>query len=48
MRQKVGIAIALTKDAPLFLLDEPFSGLDPKASHDFQSLLYNLHSRPNP
>jgi ABC-2 type transport system ATP-binding protein len=42
MRQKVGIAIALVKDTPLFLLDEPFSGLDPKASHDFQMLIYQL------
>ena len=42
MRQKVGIAIALVKDTPLFLLDEPFSGLDPKATHDFQMLIYKL------
>jgi len=42
MRQKVGIAIALVKDTPLFLLDEPFSGLDPKAAFDFQILLYKL------
>jgi len=42
MRQKVGIAIALVKDTPLFLLDEPFSGLDPKAAFDFQTLLYKL------
>ena len=42
MRQKVGIAIALVKDTPLFLLDEPFSGLDPKAAFDFQMLLYKL------
>jgi ABC-2 type transport system ATP-binding protein len=42
MRQKVGIAIALVKDASLFLLDEPFSGLDPKATFDFQMLLYKL------
>ncbi|MDD3501257.1 MAG: ABC transporter ATP-binding protein [Candidatus Cloacimonetes bacterium] len=42
MRQKVGIAIALLKDTPVFLLDEPFSGLDPKAAYDFQQLLYSL------
>ena len=42
MRQKIGIAIALVKNAPVFLLDEPFSGLDPKAAHDFQQLLYKL------
>jgi len=45
MRQKVGIAIALVKDTPLFLLDEPFSGLDPKAAYDFQTLLYKLRDK---
>jgi ABC-2 type transport system ATP-binding protein len=33
MRQKVGIAIALAKQAKALLLDEPTSGLDPSASH---------------
>ena len=42
MRQKVGIAIAIVKDATLFLLDEPFSGLDPKAAFDFEKLIYKL------
>ena len=45
MRQKVGIAIAVVKDTPLFLLDEPFSGLDPKASYDFELLIYKLRDR---
>jgi len=31
MRQKVGIAIAVAKDASFILMDEPTSGLDPKA-----------------
>lgn len=35
MRQKVGIAIALAKQAPALLLDEPTSGLDPKAAAEF-------------
>ncbi|MEQ9444264.1 MAG: ABC transporter ATP-binding protein, partial [Rhodospirillaceae bacterium] len=33
MRQKTGIAIAIAKKAKALLLDEPFSGLDPKASN---------------
>lgn len=35
MRQKVGIAIALAKSARTFILDEPLSGLDPKAAGEF-------------
>ena len=39
MRQKVGIAMAITKGARALLLDEPTSGLDPKASNEFSELL---------
>ena len=42
MRQKVGIAIALAKQAKALLLDEPTSGLDPKAANEFTDLLLNL------
>jgi ABC-2 type transport system ATP-binding protein len=42
MRQKVGIAIALAKQAKALLLDEPTSGLDPKASNEFSDLLTQL------
>lgn len=39
MRQKVGIAIALAKQAKALLLDEPTSGLDPSAAKEFADLL---------
>ncbi len=42
MRQKIGIAIALAKDAQLIVMDEPTSGLDPKAGADFVDLLLAL------
>jgi ABC-2 type transport system ATP-binding protein len=42
MRQKLGIAIAIVKDAPNVLLDEPTSGLDPKAAAEFMALLGEL------
>lgn len=42
MRQKIGIAIALAKQAKVLLLDEPTSGLDPKASNDLAEKLAML------
>ncbi|MCK8494865.1 ABC transporter ATP-binding protein [Spirosoma sp. RP8] len=45
MRQKVGIAIALAKQAKVLLLDEPTSGLDPKASNEFSDLLLKLSDK---
>lgn len=44
MRQKVGIAIAVAKNAAALLLDEPTSGLDPRASNEFSSLLQQFSS----
>ena len=44
MRQKCGIAIAILKDAPAILLDEPTAGLDPKAGYEFIQLLDKLRS----
>ncbi len=44
MRQKVGIAIAIAKKAKVLLLDEPISGLDPKASNEFSEILKELAS----
>ena len=42
MRQKVGIAIALAKNASYILMDEPTSGLDPKASVEFANTCKEL------
>ncbi len=42
MRQKVGLSIAIIKDAPNILLDEPTSGLDPKAAGEFINILREL------
>lgn len=44
MRQKVGIAAALAKQARAFLLDEPLSGLDPKAANEFSGILAGLRA----
>lgn len=42
MRQKVGIAIALAKNANAILMDEPTSGLDPQASNELSLLVQQL------
>ncbi|MDC1162229.1 ABC transporter ATP-binding protein [Tenacibaculum sp.] len=42
MRQKVGIAVALAKNASYILMDEPTSGLDPKASVEFANTCKRL------
>jgi ABC-2 type transport system ATP-binding protein len=39
MRQKVGIAVAIAREASVLLLDEPTSGLDPSASAEFSSVV---------
>jgi len=45
MRQKLGIAIAIIKDSPALLLDEPTAGLDPKAGAEFLDTLIGLRAK---
>jgi len=45
MRQKLGLAIAVIKDAPNILLDEPTSGLDPKSGQEFLTLLIQMRDQ---
>lgn len=42
MQQRVGLARALTNDAPILLMDEAFSALDPMIRSDMQSVLLDL------
>jgi len=42
MRQKLLIALAVLREAPLLLLDEPTSGLDPEATAQLSVLLAGL------
>ena len=44
MQQRVGIARALTSNAPIMLMDEPFSALDPLIRTDMQDLLLELQT----
>ncbi len=45
MRQKLGIAIAMVKDAPNVLLDEPTSGLDPQSGREFLEILVKMRDQ---
>lgn len=44
MRQKVAIAVAILRQAPILFLDEPTSGLDPIAIDEFNQLISKLAS----
>lgn len=45
MRQKVAIGLALARETPVLLLDEPNTGLDPQATSELNRLLKQLRSR---
>jgi glycine betaine/proline transport system ATP-binding protein len=42
MQQRVGLARAMTNDAPILLMDEAFSALDPLIRSDMQAVLLDL------
>lgn len=44
MRQKVGLAIAIIKDADNIVMDEPTTGLDPKSAAELMQILINLRN----
>lgn len=45
MKQKTALAAALMKDAPILILDEPTTGLDPLMRETFLNLIRHEHAR---
>ncbi|MEG8183195.1 ABC transporter ATP-binding protein [Nocardia terpenica] len=44
MKQRLHLARGLVADPPVLILDEPTSGMDPVAAHDFRALVAELRS----
>ena len=42
MRQRTGLAIAILKQTPLIIMDEPLSGLDPKGAKELLDIFLGL------
>lgn len=42
MRQKLGLLATVMTDCPIMILDEPMSGLDPKARNEVKSLIHQV------
>ncbi|HAI31998.1 MAG TPA: choline ABC transporter ATP-binding protein, partial [Thalassospira sp.] len=47
MQQRVGLARAFATDAPILLMDEPFSALDPLIRNRLQDELLDLQEKLN-
>lgn len=45
MKQKLAIISALIHDPKLIIMDEPFVGLDPKASHILKEIMHDMCSK---
>ena len=42
MRQRLGFAYAMQLDVALYLMDEPFAGVDPESRDTMTDLLFHL------
>ncbi len=45
LKQRVGVAISMANDPDIIFLDEPTTGLDPKARREVWDVIHNLKSR---
>ena len=45
MRQKLGLLATVLTDCPLLILDEPMSGLDPKARQEVKKIIMDVKAQ---